>query len=330
MSDLPTVELPVPDIGRLRRSPDAYAALRWLVGQLRSLPRPAGEHVFGVDARADLLWRLVSCHAVARAEAEAVVGSDRLEALRRVHALSVFDEAVIASLAVVFLHRLAVAYPAVQRGSPEPVYIGTEAPWLIKLAYRHGPGAGTAADLATGTGVVAAALSARYERVAATDLSLEAVECAALTLALNRANAVTGAVVADAALGLRPGSFDLVAANPPWVPWPSSKEPPRRAHFSYGGPTGMEIPARFIEQSATLLRPGGVAVILVSDTTWEDGRRPLDEQTALLEAQGFEVEVEPPHPSTWTEESEEELLSSTPGCVDGRLVGLVFRRPHQG
>ena len=51
----------------------------------------------------------------------------------------------------------------------------------------------------------------------------------------------------DVANGLRPGSFDLVTVNAPWVPETVGPDggPPRQ--FAAGGPMGFELPRRFID-----------------------------------------------------------------------------------
>ena len=65
--------------------------------------------------------------------------------------------------------------------------------------------------------------------------------------------------MADLAAGLRPHSFDLVAANSPWVPDAPTAGSSRRV-FADGGPTGVELPSRFIRAATQLLRPSGVAL----------------------------------------------------------------------
>ena len=99
------------------------------------------------------------------------------------------------------------------------------------------------------------------------------------------------AVQMDVANGLRAGSFDLVTANAPWVPETVGPDggPPRR--FAAGGPTGFELPRRFIDAAAELLAPGGRAFIACLDIAFDDGRRPLLDHLRLVSAPGVEVMI---------------------------------------
>jgi methylase of polypeptide subunit release factors len=97
------------------------------------------------------------------------------------------------------------------------------------------------------------------------------------------------AVQMDVANGLRPRSFDLVTANAPWVPETVGPDggPPRR--FAAGGPTGCELPLRFIHDAAELLAPGGRAFVACLDVEFDDGRRPLTERLPAISASGLDV-----------------------------------------
>lgn len=325
------IAAPVPvtpaDLGALRRHPGALTALGLIVQQARREGRDR------VPPSARFARGLLAGYAVARSWAEAQIGPDGVAALVGVGAMTETPDEVALGFCVVFLREIAVAYPHRQPADHEAVYVGTEAPWLIRLAWDVGPvpngdgavSGGAMADLATGTGVIAAAMSARYRTVIATDLTPRTVDCAALTLALNRAAGRTSlAVCADVADGLRHGAFDLVVGNPPWVP----DRGPTGSRFLYagGGRTGMELPARFISQTTELLAPGGVGVLAVLDSRWEDGSRPLAAEIDALGGRGFHVDVRPAPETAWSTVDESELVSSVPGCVGGTLVALVIRR----
>ena len=68
--------------------------------------------------------------------------------------------------------------------------------------------------------------------------------------------------VADVLPGVK---CDVVIANPPYIP--DEQILPRdvagfEPHIAlFGGPTGMELPRRFIQAAARLLKPAGVLVI---------------------------------------------------------------------
>jgi methylase of polypeptide subunit release factors len=129
--------------------------------------------------------------------------------------------------------------------------------------------------------------------VIAADVSQRCAATAALVPVLNpHLRGRFAAVQTDVADGLRPGSFDLVTANAPWVPETVGPHggPPRR--FAAGGPTGCELPLRFIDEACRLLAPGGRAFIACLDVAFDDGRRPLVDDLPAVTTGDVEVEVE--------------------------------------
>ena len=54
----------------------------------------------------------------------------------------------------------------------------------------------------------------------------------------------------DVADGLAPHSFDLVTANAPWVPEPFDQAGSPARRFAAGGPSGFELPRRFLDAAA--------------------------------------------------------------------------------
>jgi methylase of polypeptide subunit release factors len=178
--------------------------------------------------------------------------------------------------------------PAADR---DTVYIGPDSLQLFRVAWQAG-GGGRAVDLATGNGFLAAALATRFERVVAADLAARCVAAAALVPVLNPFLASRiGVIQADIADGLAPRSFDLVTANPPWVPEPFDHAGSPARRFAAGGPTGFELPRRFLDAAADLLAPGGRAFVSCLDIEFPSGRRPLRDHIPELEAAGCEVEL---------------------------------------
>lgn len=317
------------DIQRVARDGQALLVLRTMVRVLRrrgwtedvgpQRPRSAELHPLQRFARGD---------SVAPSTLAAELGDDAIKVLLTSGAAWIDDEGLLApGLSLWFANGVAVVVPVAQQDDEDLVYIGAEAPWLIRVAWKVGRHGGAAADLATGTGVIATVLSARYSHVVAADASPAAVACAALTLGLNASpRSRTEARVADVATGLERGVFDLVVANPPWVPsYPGGIS--RSYLYADGGETGMELPARFVAESRELLRPGGVAIIALCDSVWSDGRRPLTPIVAGLRADGFEVEIEPAPSTLWTPEAERGLCTARPDCVAASLVALILRAP---
>lgn len=138
---------------------------------------------------------------------------------------------------------------------------------LVEAALAALPEEGALLDLCTGTGCVAVtvALERPRARVVATDISAEA-------LALARENAeALGARVellqGDLYDPLPPEArFDVVAANPPYVPSPEvpglarelSHEP---ALALDGGEGGLAVARRVVAGAPPRLRPGGVLAV---------------------------------------------------------------------
>jgi methylase of polypeptide subunit release factors len=133
--------------------------------------------------------------------------------------------------------------------------------------------------------------------------------------------------ILDVAGGLRPGSFDLVTANPPWVPAdPFRPKAPTRV-FADGGPTGFELPRRFALEAAALLAPGGVAVVLAVDVHYRDGRRPLAALVRGLRRLRFEVAVTPTDASSEWDHLEGAFLVRFEDVEAVEHVALLVHRP---
>lgn len=172
------------------------------------------------------------------------------------------------------------------------VHVNADTGWLVNLAWQHGEPGDAAVELAAGNAIAAAHLVARYKRVVATDVPGPWLRFAQLTLAANAARGrPSGVVVSDVAAALRPAAFDLVIANPPWSPAAPKDVDGRTITFMDGGPTGTELPARFLREGPSLLRRGGTAITLCFDPWFEDGRRPLLEVLDDIRADGFGVET---------------------------------------
>jgi release factor glutamine methyltransferase len=127
------------------------------------------------------------------------------------------------------------------------------------------------ADVGTGSGCLAVSLAYElpHADVFATDISAPALEVA-------RRNATRHAV-ADRIRFLQTDllesfaheshSFDLIVSNPPYVASNEAGQLQREvrdhepSEALFGGPTGVEIYARLIEQAGRLLRSGGILVL---------------------------------------------------------------------
>lgn len=182
--------------------------------------------------------------------------------------------------------------PSRQAVDADFVHINADTFWLLQLIWEHSQPGTAAVELGAGNAIVAAHLVARFPTVLATDLPGAWLHYAQLTLAANAARGRSSTALAcDVATALRPGSFDLVAANSPWSPAPPKDADGNELTFMAGGSTGTELPGRFLREGAALLRCGGTAITLCLDPEFDDGSRPLMPILRALEADGYSIEV---------------------------------------
>jgi hypothetical protein len=265
---------------------------------------------------------------VPRADVEHVLGIYVVELLLTDGLLQARADMVRLAVAILGTRDMLTVAPDLG-GGKDGVYLGLDSAYLIEIALRLAPTGERAADLGTGTGLLAAVLSRRYRAVVATDVLGRSATAAQLTLALNdrQEGHIWGTVVCDLANGLRPGSFDLVTANPPWVPTPPLPGKRRRLYRD-GGPTGVESPARFLQAGAALLRMGGVSVTLALDVTMDGGRRPLREVCAHLESLGNATAIFPTPVNQRFPELPARMCALHPALVDAAHVAIVVVRPQ--
>lgn len=135
---------------------------------------------------------------------------------------------------------------------------------LARRAVERLPAAGTAIDLCTGSGAIAAVLRARhpYARVVASEIDARAVACAAA----NGVEVYLGDLFTPLPGDLA-GQVDVVVSVVPYVPTP---ELPllQRDTFTFEGPLsydggadGTDILRRVVRDSPRFLRPGGALLL---------------------------------------------------------------------
>jgi release factor glutamine methyltransferase len=139
--------------------------------------------------------------------------------------------------------------------------------WALALLPAAGPRRLRVADVGTGSGCIACALAA-----ARADLDVVAIDLShAATLVardnVGRHGAAVRVVVGDLLSTLRARSVDAVLANPPYLtdaetaalgPEVADHEP--RLAVS-GGPDGLRVLARLVDEVPRVLRPDGVVVL---------------------------------------------------------------------
>ena len=137
----------------------------------------------------------------------------------------------------------------------------------VPLAQRAAhllPVGGTAVDLCTGCGAIAAYLTAHHSdaRVVATDTDTGAVACARD----NGVDALIGDLFAPLPAELR-GAVDVVTAVAPYVPRPELTFLPRDVQAYEpvaaldGGPDGLDVVRRIVAQAPGWLAPGGAILV---------------------------------------------------------------------
>ena len=164
------------------------------------------------------------------------------------------------------------------------------------------------ADVGTGSGCIAIALAHElpHAEIFATDISPAALEIARRNAARHAAadrvqftqcdllqdfspvsaqhssgTLTTGAVPAAAHPRVQ---FDLIVSNPPYIARDEAAALPRevREHEPhealFGGPAGVEIYARLIDQAGALMRPGGILVLELGYNSAARVRAILDAQ----------------------------------------------------
>lgn len=144
---------------------------------------------------------------------------------------------------------------------------------VLTLGGRDGAAAGTVVDVGTGSGAIAIALASEgtFDRVIATDVSLDA-------LAVARANVARCAGVMRVAVELRHGSLlgpvperglRAVVSNPPYISLDeASSLPPGVRDWEpsvalFGGDGGMAAIAGLIREAAPVLAPTGLLILEV-------------------------------------------------------------------
>ena len=132
--------------------------------------------------------------------------------------------------------------------------VGADSRWLTRATARR-PFA-SALDLCTGSGVQALLAARHARRVLAVDINARAARCTRFNAQASGADNLQ-VVVGDLyqpAVGER---FELITANPPFVPSPLDS-----LGFRDGGRSGEDVQRRIVEGVPQHLAPGGIAQIV--------------------------------------------------------------------
>jgi release factor glutamine methyltransferase len=153
---------------------------------------------------------------------------------------------------------------------------------LAELAGRRARPRSSALDPFTGSGILAIAAAQAGADTTAVDVSRRAVACTVANARLNgvRVRAVRG----DMFDAVRGQQFDLIVANPPYLPGP--QDAPRGAARAWeGGRDGRRLLDRLCAQAAEHMTPFGEMLLIHSSVCGEH------ETVMRLEATGLTVEL---------------------------------------
>jgi release factor glutamine methyltransferase len=142
------------------------------------------------------------------------------------------------------------------------------------------------ADVGTGSGCLAVALARELPNaeIFATDISLAALAVARRNADRHGVNDRVHFLECDllGAFSGPPLPFDVIVSNPPYVARNEADELAREVrdhepHAAlFGGPTGVEIYARLVEQAGSRLRPGGSLILELGYNSLENVRAIFD------------------------------------------------------
>jgi methylase of polypeptide subunit release factors len=164
--------------------------------------------------------------------------------------------------------------------------------YLDLVAAAPLPGVGSAFDIGTGTGVLAAILARRGIRhVVGTDQEPRALACAQENI--DRLGLAERVDIVEADL-FPDGRADLIVCNPPWIPAPAATS---TDHAVYDPDSRMLL--GFLAGLADHLEPGGEGWLIISDIAERLGLRSRGELLDAIEDAGLVVvarsDVRPTH-----------------------------------
>ncbi len=142
--------------------------------------------------------------------------------------------------------------------SPE-VYNPSDDSYLLLKVVEVLPD-GSFLEMGTGTGLVAVHAANLGAKVTAVDINPHAVDCARRNAARNN---VRLEVVRSDLFDKVPGSFDVIAFNPPYLPGETTSTTWIEKAWS-GGNEGSEVATRFLQDAWRHLNPGGRIYMILS------------------------------------------------------------------
>jgi len=124
------------------------------------------------------------------------------------------------------------------------------------------PPDGSLLEMGAGTGLVAVHAARLGAKVTAVDINPHAIDCARRNAARNNVRLET---VRGDLFDKVPGSFDVIAFNPPYLPGETTSTTWIEKAWS-GGEEGSEVAVRFLQDAWRHLNPGGRIYMILSST----------------------------------------------------------------
>ena len=139
------------------------------------------------------------------------------------------------------------------------VYPPKEDSFLILKAVKYARG--RVLDLCTGSGIIAINAALKADEVIAVDINPYAVKAAKRNASLNKVKNIKF-IVSDLFSKLKREKFDVIYANPPYLPGESKKD--WMDYALNGGKEGSEITIKIIDGLKNHLKKDGMAFIILS------------------------------------------------------------------
>lgn len=146
--------------------------------------------------------------------------------------------------------------------SDQVMFVGNDSRWLARATTRRH--VRSSLDLCTGSGIHAILAAPHSQHVFAVDINPRAVRCARFNAQVSSADNVE-VVAGDLFEPVGSGRFDLITANPPFVPSPADE-----LMFRDGGRSGEAIQQRIVAGLPRHLAPGGIAQMVTELGERED------------------------------------------------------------
>jgi precorrin-6B methylase 2 len=272
---------------------------------------------FAIAARA-----LMFGDPVGRPDLEAALG-EVTPALLEAGLLVETEAGVVSPFSLVAIGPFYVLTDELSQGGDAVMGLG---PATVSLCSAAAPlrGVGRSLDLGCGAGTVALVLSASSERVVATDVNPRALELARFNL---RLNAVSNVEVREGSVfePVAGEKFDLIAAQPPFVPDASGG---KGGTFMSGGPRGDEISLALLRGVHDMLTKDGRAIVMAE---WGHGptmATPADRIRQALGAAEIDALVFQFEPSSVDAHAAEYGAALHPGLGPAFEAEVVRRRAH--